>query len=176
MTEPTPTPPAHHGFPAVGSPLYAPALSAEQQADILERLNRNQQESHERSRKIDAAWQSPAARKIREIVVEDGNVEWPEFVKHCGGILEAVAMVDEYDLPDTDRIIPKVDELFNKYAQAEVDRGSVFRRRPKNRPYVPGPGTSAGEAQAAEKRAAFPGDRGGPRNDTGSVPMRTNSR
>jgi hypothetical protein len=135
----------------------APAQQPEQE-DVLARLERIQRESRERVAQIERAFRSPEAEKIRELVRDDGNVEWLEFVKHCGGILKVVEMVDAYGLPDTDRIIPKIDELFNKWAQAEVDRGSVFRRRPANRPYVPGPGTSAGEAKAAAKRSIRPGD------------------
>lgn len=135
------------------SPLYAPPMTRERMTEVLARLERSQSESRDLSARISAAWSSPEAEKIRDVVRQDGNVDWPEFVKHCGGILEAVAMVDGYGLPDTDRIIPKVDELFNKWAQAEVDAGSVFRKRPRNRPYVAGRGTSVGEARAAQRRS-----------------------
>lgn len=140
-------------WPAPGSPLYVEPLTEQQLAAARERLERGQRESLEASRKIDKAHASPEAEKIRDIVREDGNVDWIEFVKHCGGILNVVEMVDEYGLPDTDRIIPKVDELFDKYVQAERDRGSISVRRPSNRPYVAGRGTAAGEAQAAQRRA-----------------------
>lgn len=160
MTEPTATEPKLQSpdFPP-GHPLYAPPITAEQREDALGRLERQQREALERSRQIEQAWQSPAAKKMRDIVTDDGNVEWSELVKHAGGILEVVALVDEYGLPDTDRLIPLVDELFNKYEQQEIDRGSIFRRHPKNRPYVAGRGTAVGEARAAEKRGLFPGDR-----------------
>jgi hypothetical protein len=159
MTEQqTPAPTARPDFPQ-GHPLHARPLSAEQVETVIDRLNRQDREHRERMTEMDRAWKSPAAEKIRTIVQADGNVDWPDFVKHCGGILEVVAMVDDYGLPDTDRIIPMVDELFNKYAQQEVDAGSVFRRHPRNRPYVPGRGTSAGEAKAAAKLAAVSGGR-----------------
>jgi hypothetical protein len=167
-TTPTQPEPIVSGAPSwpVGHPLYAPPLDQATAAAVLERLETTMRESREKSARIDAAWRSPEGLRIRDIVREDGNVEWPEFVKHCGGILEVVGMVDEYGLPDTDRIIPKVDELFDKYVKAEIDRGSIFRRRPGNRPYVAGRGTAAGEARAAAKRAEFPGDREPREGDT----------
>lgn len=128
-------------------------LTPQKAGDILARLEENQRKSREQATQIEAAWRSGEVAKIREIVREDGNVDWVEFVKHCGGILNVVAMVDDYGLPDTDQIIPKVDELFKKWAQIEVDSGSVFRRHPGNRPYIAARGTSAGEARAADKRA-----------------------
>jgi hypothetical protein len=145
--------------PPPGNPLYAPPLSAERVQTVNERLAQLQRENVQQQRELDRAWSSPECEKIREIVRQDGNVDWTDFVKHCGGILEVVAMVDEYGLPDTDQIIPRVDELFEKYAQLDADRGSIFRQRPKNRPYVPGRGTSAGEAKAAAKLAAVSGGR-----------------
>ncbi|MEU8472710.1 hypothetical protein AB0F30_33335 [Streptomyces sp. NPDC029006] len=157
--ETSPAEPQPAGYnPPEGSPLYARPMSQAEVDESLARLERLHRSTYENQRRIDAAWHSPETQKIRDIVRDDGNVEWPEFVKHCGGILKVITMVDEYGLPDTDKIIPKVDELFNKYAQAEVDAGSVFRRRPSNRPYVAGRGTAAGEALAAAKRAQFPGD------------------
>jgi hypothetical protein len=129
---------------------------------VLERLERQRREHNEHVHQIDKAMHSAEADKIRNLIREDGNVEWMEFVKHCGGILNVVAMVDEYGLPDTDQIIPKVDELFHKHSEQECQGGVIFRRHPRNRPYVPGRGTSAGEAKAAAKRAAFPGDRDAP--------------
>jgi len=146
-------------WPAPGSALYAPALTQEDRTNLLAQLEQRQRESHDRVRKIDEAWGSPEAQKIREVVREDGNVDWAEFVKFCGGILEVVQMVDEYGLPDTDRIIPKVDELFNKDSEKEFQGGVTFRRHPRNRPYVPGRGTAAGEARAAERRGALAGGR-----------------
>lgn len=155
MTDQTPTqtPDAPEVAEQPARPFnYAEPISAERAADLLAQLERTQREAREQSRNIEKAWASDAAKKIRQIVLDDGNVEWTEFVKHCGGILEVVAMVDDYGLPDTDRIIPKVDSLFDTYVRIERERGSVFVRRPGNRPYVAGRGTSAGEARAAQRR------------------------
>lgn len=149
-----PTTPQDAGYsPPQGSPLYAPALTPQEVESVMDRLNRQEREHRDRVHQMDQAWHSPEAAKIRDVVRSDGNVEWLEFVKHCGGIMAVVGMVDGYGLPDTDQIIPKVDELFDTYVQREIKAGSVFRRRPGNRPYVPGRGTSAGEAKAAAKLA-----------------------
>lgn len=160
MTEATPTPqeiPAGAPSWPVGHPLYAPPLDPATAAAAMARLEKTMRESHEKSARIDAAWRSPEVKRIRDVVLEDGNVDWLEFVKYCGGVLEVASLVDDYGLPDTDRIIPKVDELFDTHVQAEIERGSVFRRRPGNRPYVAGRGTSAGEERAAALRASRAG-------------------
>ena len=127
-------------------------LTPEMIREMNDRRVREDIERRDRAERIDRAFTSPEAEKIRHVVVEDGNVEWRDFVKYCGGILEVVAMVDEYGLPDTDRIIPKVDEMHAAYVQKLRDAGHVLIPGPRNRPYVPGPGTSAGEAAAAAKR------------------------
>jgi hypothetical protein len=168
MTQPTPDLHSRVDFPA-GHPLHAEPLTPDQMEGVLERLERQQREHRERAHQIDMAWQSTEAQKIRDVIRADGNVDWPDFVKHVGGILEAVTMVDEYGLPDTDRIIPKVDELFHKDSEKEFQGGVTFRRHPRNRPYVAGRGTAAGEARAAAKRAAFPGDRDASEGDAEQI-------
>lgn len=110
-----------------------------------------------RMKAIDAAFKSPEAKQLREMVEDDGNVEWREFYTHCGGILETVKLVDENGVPDVDRVVEKVDELFNSYVQKEIAAGSIFRRKPRNRPYQPGPSM---EALRAQRLGEFPGDRG----------------
>lgn len=135
MTEPTPVP---------------------QTKPVPSRIENQYRDSIERQSRIDRAWASPAVAAIRELIRADGNVDWPEFVSHCGGILKVAAMVDGNGKPDTDRLIPLVDELFSKYAVTEYAGGLTMTRKPKNRPYL---------ASGAPRRApgpAFPGaeDRG----------------
>lgn len=151
----TPVPPRSAYSPAPGSPLYAEPMPADQIRELNDRRVRQDQEYRDRAAKVDAAFRSKEAERIRNVVLEDGNVDdWREFVSFCGGILEVVAMVDEHGLPDTDRIIPKVDALFDKHVQKELKAGSPFRRGMRNRPYVAGRGTAAGETVAAAKRMA----------------------
>lgn len=113
MTEPTPAP---------------------QTNSVPARLERQYRDSIERQGHIERAWASPEVSAIRELIRADGNVDWPEFVSHCGGILTVAAMVDDHGKPDTDRLIPLVDELFNKYAVTEYT-GMTMTKKPKNRPY-----------------------------------------
>lgn len=124
--------------------------------EIREEENRKILAYQERTAMIDRAHQSPEARLIRELVLDDGNVEWREFVTHVGGILEVVKLVGQDGLPDVDRIIPKVDEIFNGHVEREIAAGSVFRRYPRNRPYVPGPDVRV------SRGPVFPGDGQGP--------------
>jgi hypothetical protein len=142
------------------NPFYAAPMTKEKVESVMERLARQDREHRALVTEMDRAWHSPECEKIRHVVREDGNVDWSQFVKHCGGILEVVAMVDDYGLPDTDRIIPKVDELFNQHSEKTYQGGVVFRQHPRNRPYVAGRGTSAGEARAAEQRSMLPRDPG----------------
>ena len=137
MTEQTTEPrlPAPN-FPE-GHPLHAKPLTSEQRDGVLERLERQQRETREHAHQVETAWKSPKAQQIREVVEGDGNVEWPEFVKHCGGILKTVQLVDDNSEPDTDRIVPLIDELFAKHASQEFQGGVTFTRRPRNRPYEP---------------------------------------
>lgn len=144
--------------PKEGDFRYAPPITAEQTKSVFERIAQQDREHREKEHAIDKAWHSKEAKKIHEVIREDGNVDWRQFVTHCGGILNVVAMVDEFGLPDTDQIIPKVDELFSKDSETEYQGGVIFRRHPRNRPYVAGRGTSQGEALWAQKRAEFPGD------------------
>ncbi|QLJ06714.1 hypothetical protein HZZ00_37420 (plasmid) [Streptomyces sp. NEAU-sy36] len=123
---------------------------------ILERLARQQRESLERRSQVEKAWSSPEAKRVHEFIKRDGNVDWREFVSHCGGIMNVVALLDAQGQPDADRIIPLVDELFDKYAVTEYRGGITMTRRPNNRPYRPQRGPSV-----EEQRAQFPGD-GGP--------------
>ncbi|WP_399559058.1 hypothetical protein OIA45_49125 (plasmid) [Streptomyces chartreusis] len=160
MTDPTAT--EHRvtspSFPE-GHPMYAPPLTAEDRADVLERLERSQRDAIEHRSRVDRAHVSPEARAVKDVVLGDGNVAWPEFVKHCGGILEAVALVDEQGRPDTDRIIAKVDETFaHLFPPEEFLGGMTVTRKPQNRPYVPKrppaptfPGDGEVSARDAEK-------------------------
>lgn len=133
----------------------------------LERIERNYRESLDRNSRIEQAWNSPETRAVRQFIVDDGNVDFREFTSHVGGIMEVVALVDEQGQPDADRIIPKVDELFAKYAVKEFAGGLTMTRRPQNRPYRP-------KAAAVDPR--FPGDPGGPADLSSQAPMRTTSR
>lgn len=134
----------------------------------LEGIERRYRESIERNSLIDRTWASREVREIRELVRNDANVDWPTFVTHCGGILNVAAMVDEHGRPDTDRIIPLVDELFAKSAVTEYAGGITMTRQPKNRPYGP---------QAAAVDPRFPSDPGGPADLSPEAPTRTtNSR
>jgi len=135
------------------NPRTAGDLTPEKVRELNDRRVQQDIEHRELMTRIDKAFASPEAEKIRQVVREDGNVDWREFITHCGGILEVVAMVDDLGLPDTGVIIPKVDELFDQHVQREISAGSVFRRKPRNRPYVARRGTSAGEALLAAKGA-----------------------
>ncbi|GAA3595262.1 hypothetical protein [Streptomyces osmaniensis] len=149
MTQPTEPRLSSPSFPE-GHPLHAPALTAKDAESALQRLERSQREALERRSRAERAASSAEARAVKDVVEGDGNVPWPEFVKHCGGILEVVALVDEQGRPDTDQIIPKVDALFEQlFPPQEYKGGMTMTRKPQNRPYVPGHGT----AQAALKRA-----------------------
>lgn len=99
------------------------------------RLDAQQREATERAYKISAMWESREAAAVRKVVQTDGNVDWREFVSHCGGIVKVVGLVDEQGDPDTERIIPLVDELFNKFAVQEFAGGMTMTKRPQNRPY-----------------------------------------
>jgi hypothetical protein len=139
MTEPAHTEPrlTSPSFPE-GHPNYARPQTAQDRDDVLARLEASQREILERRSRAERAAVSPEAKAIKEIVDADGNVPWPEFVKHCGGILEVVAMVDDQGRPDTDQIIPKVDELFDYlFPPQEFKGGMTMTRKPQNRPYVP---------------------------------------
>lgn len=133
----------------------------------LEGIERRYRESIERNSLIDRTWASREVREIRELVRDDGNVDWTTFVTHCGGILNVAAMVDERGRPDTDRIIPLVDELFAKHAVTEYAGGITMTRRPRNRPYSP-------QAAAVDRR--FPADPGSPPDLSSEAPMRTTTR
>ena len=116
---------------------------------IRDRTEENMRKSREHSRLVDKTWASPEVAAIGKVVREDGNVDWRQFVAHVGGILKVAELVDGNGDPDTERIIALVDDLFNEHADREVAMGSVFRRRPGNRPYKP---------QRAVQPHAFPGD------------------
>lgn len=133
----------------------------------LEGIERRYRESIERNSLIDRTWASREVREIRELIRDDGNVDWPTFVTFAGGILVVAAMVDEHGRPDTDRIIAAVDELFAKGAVTEYAGGITMTRRPRNRPYGP-------KAAAVDPR--FPGDPGGPADLSSEAPMRTTNR
>ena len=153
MSDQNPTEGQQPTWPGPQSILYAPPIVTDEVRRMNDERMRQEVENRERAQKIDAAFRSPAAQKIRDVVMEDGNItDWREFVRFCGGILEVVKMVDAHGFPDTGRIIPKVDELFNEHVQEDIKRGSVFRRGMRNRPYKPGRGTSAGETVAAAQR------------------------
>lgn len=113
-----------------------------------ERLARMERESAERASRVSAAWSSPEAASIRKMVNDDGNVDFREFVSHCGGIMAVVAMVDDRGVADPGKVIPKVDELFSKWAVTELAGGITMTRSPRNRPYRPTGAT----------RVSFPGD------------------
>lgn len=116
---------------------------------VLARLERQQREHLEHTSRIDRAWTSPEAVAMRQLVQADGNVDWSQFVTHCGGILKVVALAGEDGKPDTDRVIPLIDELFAKYATTEYAGGMTMTRRPQNRPYRP---------RSTPRPHAFPGD------------------
>jgi len=139
--------------PTIQDPRTATELTPEMVREMNDHRVQEDMERRERMDRIDRAFSSPEAQKIRRVVEEDGNATWTEFVKHCGGILEVVAMVDEYGRPDTDQIIPKVDEIHAAYVQRLREAGHMLLPGARNRPYVPGPGTAAGERLAAAKRA-----------------------
>lgn len=117
---------------------------------------------------ISDAWSSPAALAVGQVVREDGNVGWRDFVTHVGGILKVLELVDENGKPDTRRIIPLVDDLFNKSyggAGRQMAGGMTLRMGARNRPYphAPLPVRSSGDelvqadaerllAEAAEER------------------------
>lgn len=120
------------------TPLYthvADSKTPEEWQAILDRLHETQRRSVEHASAVSAAWSSAEARAIAEVVRGDGNVDWREFVSHAGGILEVVKLVDDQGKPDTRRIIPLVDELFDKYARQEFRGGVTFTKLPNNRPY-----------------------------------------
>lgn len=102
---------------------------------VREGVNRARRESDDRLSRIAAAWESPEARAVAQVVREDGNVDWREFVGHVGGILKVVELVDDQGRPDTDRIIPLVDELFGKHAKKQLQGGMTMTLGPRNRPY-----------------------------------------
>lgn len=139
-----------------GSALNAAPLDRETIRKLNDERMRADVEHRARMKAIDDAFKSPEATRLREMIEDDANVGWREFVSHCGGILEVVKLVDENGVPDVDRVVAKVDELFNSYVQKEIDAGSVFRRYPRNRPYQPGPSM---EALRARQLGEFPGDR-----------------
>lgn len=140
-----------------GSALNATPLDRETIRRMNDERMRSDAAHRARMKAIDDAFRSPEAKRLREMILDDGNVGWREFVTHCGGILETLKLVDENGVPDVDRVVEKVDELFNTYVQKEIDAGSVFRRHPRNRPYQPGPSM---EALRAQRLGEFPGDRG----------------
>jgi len=116
------------------------------------RLDQQFRESVQRTSLVQNAWDSAEAKAVREVVQADGNVNWREFVSHCGGILNACDLVDADGRADTRRIIPLVDELFAKDASKEFAGGVTYTRKPGNRPYI------HSKALTAE-RVPFPGDR-----------------
>lgn len=113
-------------------------LSPEKVREINDQRMRADQEHKDRMSRIDAAWSSPEARAVHEIVQQDGNVDWRPFVQHAGGILAVVDLVDG-GRPDTRRIIPLVDELFAKNAKKALQGGITMTLGPRNRPYPHGP-------------------------------------
>lgn len=143
--------------PQPGSLLYAPPLDAETLQRYAESRERTDREHREKTARMNAARKSSEFQKVRKVVEEDENVAWPDFLNHVGGILEVVQLVDETGMPDVDRIVSSIDELFDKlYAKQEFQGGVVFRRKPRNRPYQPGPSV---EAMRAARAGEFPGDR-----------------
>ncbi|MFF2168148.1 hypothetical protein ACFVWP_46960 [Streptomyces sp. NPDC058175] len=114
-------------------------LTKPQADDLLAKIERQQRESIERAAQISRAWESTEARRLHDFIRADGNVDYREFVSHVGGILAAVAMVDENGDPDHEQIIPKVDEIFAKYATREFTGGMTMTSKPQNRPYKPRP-------------------------------------
>lgn len=121
-------------------------------ADVLARLERPHRQSIEHSTRVENAWNSPEAAALRRFVQEDGNVDWREFVSHCGGILKTVELVDQNGDPDPERVVPLIDELFGKFATQEFAGGMTMTRKPNNRPFRKrGPSFE-------EQRAQFPGD------------------
>lgn len=112
-------------------------LTESQADDLLAKIERQQRQSIERASQISRAWESTEARRLHDFIRADGNVDYREFVSHVGGILAAVALVDESGRPDHEQIIPKVDEIFAKYATQEFTGGMTMTRQPRNRPYVP---------------------------------------
>ncbi|MGV9227612.1 hypothetical protein ACWDPF_33650 [Streptomyces albogriseolus] len=125
--------------------LAAPTIPTDEARRINDDRMRAEMERRAHRDQVDNAFRSPEATRIRELVVADGNVDWREFVVYCGGILEVVAMVDQYGRPDTDRIIPKVDELFYERYSREEYVGMTVTRHPRNRPYCPPAETSAAQ-------------------------------
>lgn len=107
-------------------------------AEIDQQMADHQRKSFE----IADAWSSPAAIAVGEVVREDGNVNWRHFVSHVGGILQVLELVDENGKPDTRRIIPLVDDLFNKSyggAGRRMAGGMTMRMGARNRPYPHAP-------------------------------------
>lgn len=132
MTEqPTTIAPAH--------PYVDGGLTPEKVREINDQRMRADQEHQAHTDRINAAWSSPEARAVAEVVQQDGNVDWRPFVGHAGGILAVVDLVDETGRPDTRRIIPLVDELFAKSAKKNLQGGITMTLGPRNRPYPHGP-------------------------------------
>lgn len=113
------------------------------------RLDQMFKESVQRTSRVQNAWSSREAEAVRKVVNEDGNVAFGDFVTHVGGILAACELVDKNGAADTERIIPLVDELFDKFHGAQEMQGGVtFKRKPGNRPY----------RHRTTPPVAFPGD------------------
>jgi hypothetical protein len=126
--------------PRTIAPAYPSADAAMTAAKIRELNDQRMQadqEQKDRMSEIERAWASPEAKAVHEMVQQDGNVDWRDFVGHCGGILEVVAMVDAEGRPDHDRIVPQIDELFAKHYSKQQLSGFTVTRQPNNRPYRP---------------------------------------
>lgn len=121
--------------------IPAPEPAAEDAIDWRarrEEQDRKMMEARRKQWEVTAAWSSREAEAINAVIREDGNVEWRDFVSHCGGIMNVIGMVDDRGEPDTRRIIPLVDELFNKSYGGKgqaMAGGMVMRLGPRNRPY-----------------------------------------
>jgi hypothetical protein len=119
------------------SPYAAGAMTPEKVRELNDQRMRADQEMRDRASRIDAAWNSLETRELAEFVRQDGNVDWREFVSYCGGILEAVALVDEHGRPDPAKLIPRIDAMFAKTAVKKMAGGMTMTSHPRNRPYRP---------------------------------------
>lgn len=148
MTEhiPTTIAPAH--------PYVDGGMTPEKVREMNDARMRADQEHQAHMDRIDAAWSSPEARAVHEVVQQDGNVDWRPFVQHAGGILAVVDLIDETGRPDTRRIIPLVDELFAKGAKKALQGGITMTLGPRNRPYPHGRVSGTAPALSSDGEAA----------------------
>lgn len=118
-----------------------PAPAVDWQARHAE-IDQQMADQQRKTFEISNAWSSPAALAVGQVVREDGNVDWRHFVSHVGGILKVLELVDETGKPDTRRIIPLVDDLFNRSyggAGRQMAGGMTLRMGARNRPYPHAP-------------------------------------